>query len=138
MSTFTLDDIREAMEQEFASMDIPVDGGVLRLRNPLRLTKEERAELGRIQKENAAKVEALHKAQEEHDAAVAAAQASGEPEPEFEAPEHDQFAAMAEVIKVVADDPTRANQLLASLNGDLALLATISRLYQKTVQVGEA
>ncbi|ATI18639.1 tail assembly chaperone [Streptomyces phage Amethyst] len=50
MAVFSLDSIREAAEAKYGSTDIEVgDGFVARLLNPLRLPKEKRAELLKIQ-----------------------------------------------------------------------------------------
>lgn len=49
MSSFTLDDIREAAEKKYGSLDITLrDGSEVVLRNPLRLSKAERKELNEI------------------------------------------------------------------------------------------
>lgn len=52
-NTFTLDDIRKAAEAKYGSTDIELsDGFVTKLVNPLRLSKEKRAELMAIQKDD--------------------------------------------------------------------------------------
>lgn len=50
MSTFTLDDIRAAAEQKYGNTDIDLGGGdILSLVNPLRLPKDKRDRLTKIQ-----------------------------------------------------------------------------------------
>lgn len=50
MANFTLDDIRAAAEAKYGSTDIDLGGGeILRLVNPLRLSKEKRDRLTSIQ-----------------------------------------------------------------------------------------
>lgn len=50
MATFTLDDIRAAAEAKYGSTDIDLgEFGILSLVNPLRLPKEKREALGKIQ-----------------------------------------------------------------------------------------
>lgn len=50
MATFSLDDIRAAAEKKYGSTDIELgDGDVLSLVNPLRLPKEKRTTLTKIQ-----------------------------------------------------------------------------------------
>lgn len=51
MATFTLDDIRTAAEAKYGATEIEVGNHVVRLLNPLRLTKAKRDELGTIQSE---------------------------------------------------------------------------------------
>ncbi|MEU6056985.1 phage tail assembly protein [Streptomyces sp. NPDC047097] len=50
MATFTLDDIRAAADARYGSTDIEIDPETtVVLRNPLRLSKEERTELAALQ-----------------------------------------------------------------------------------------
>lgn len=139
MSDFTLDDIRAAAEVKYASMKIPVEGGTLQLRNPLRLTKEERAELTKAQVAMSEEADRRQAAVDEWEQAAKEANEAGDPEPEApDFDEADQFDNLAQIIRAVADDDTRASQFIAALGNDLALAATVMSLYRETVQPGEA
>lgn len=111
MATFTLDSIREAAEQKYASTDIDLGGGdVLRMQNPLRLPKEKRKALMSIQ----------DRLEEE-----------GEEEVE-------QEEILADAIRLVADDEEMAEKLLEQVGDDMAVLAQIFSTYTGEAQVGEA
>lgn len=111
-SSFTLDDIRAAAEAKYGSTDIKLsDGRTCRLLNPLRLPKDKRDELMKLQ--DRMDVE------------------EGE-----EAP--DQEDVFSDAIRLVAEHPWQADQLLTDLNGDLALLAIVFSNYTEGSQVGEA
>ena len=111
-TTITLDSIREAAEAKYGSTDIQIGDEVVRLLNPLRLTKEKRQRLVETQK------------QLDTDAAKAA--------------EVDQEALLSESIRIVAAGPQQAQLLLDAVAGDLAVLAEIFAAYSKGAQVGEA
>ncbi|WP_042800927.1 phage tail assembly protein [Streptomyces sp. C] len=49
MASYSLDDIRAAAERKYGSTDIEFGGDVVRLLNPLRLTKAKRDELMSVQ-----------------------------------------------------------------------------------------
>lgn len=51
MATFSLDQIREAAEAKYGSTDIELGDDVVRLLNPLRLSKDKRAKLTNLQAE---------------------------------------------------------------------------------------
>lgn len=57
MASFTLDDIRAAADAKYGSTDIPFGDETLVLRNPLRLSKEERKALTSIQESEDADAE---------------------------------------------------------------------------------
>jgi hypothetical protein len=111
-TTITLDSIREAAEAKYGSTDIQIGDEVVRLLNPLRLTKEKRQRLVETQK------------QLDTDPATAA--------------EVDQEALLSESIRIVAAGPQQAQLLLDAVGGDLAVLAEIFAAYSKGAQVGEA
>lgn len=125
MSNFTLDDIRSAVEAEYASMNISLEGGVLKLLNPLRLTAAQRAAM----KEAQAALTAFSKRRQ------------AEAESEDEAPEvsdGEQFELLANIVRTVANDASLVEDFLSSLGGDIASIATVMSLYRKTVSAGEA
>ncbi|MET8111180.1 phage tail assembly protein [Streptomyces prasinus] len=110
MASYTLDDIRTAADAKYSSTDITVDEKTtVHLLNPLRLSKEKRAELV-----------ALQDRLDSDDKGV------------------DQQEVLAEAIRLVADHPKKADVLLSAVGDDLALLAQIFETYGKGAQVGEA
>lgn len=114
MAKFTLDDIRAAAEREYGSTEIELaDGKSVTLVNMLRLPKAKRAEFERIQEEM-----------------------SAEPEEGEDGPDHE--ALMAECLRVAADNPAGAEALLDWIGEDMALLATIFKIYAEETQTGEA
>lgn len=139
MSNFTLDDIRAAVEAEYASMNIPLEGGVLKLQNPLRLTAAQRAAMKEAQaslSEFSKRRQAEAKAYEE---AVAAAEEAGEPAPEApEVSDGEQFELLANIVRTVANDAGLVEDFLSALGEDVASIATVMSLYRKTVSAGEA
>lgn len=108
MAQFTLDDIRAAADAKYGSTDIELkDGTVVKLLNPLRLPKDNRDQLVKLQDE---------------------LQADGA----------DQEALLSKGIRLIAERPFQAEALLESVNGDLAVLATIFENYTEGTQAGEA
>ncbi|WP_432078676.1 phage tail assembly protein [Streptomyces sp. YPW6] len=109
MATFSLDDIRSAADAKYGSTDIQIDDKTtVVLRNPLRLSKAERDELGSLQ-DNLDGNEAL-----------------------------DQADVLADAIRLVAKDKKIAEKLIEQIDGDLALLAQVFSTYSKGTQAGEA
>jgi hypothetical protein len=110
MASFSLDDIRAAADAKYSSTDIEVDDKTtVALLNPLRLPKEKRDELAKIQDRMDAEGEDV-----------------------------DQEALLSDAIRLVADHPKKAEILLTAVGGDLAILAQIFETYGKGAQVGEA
>jgi len=142
MATFTLDDIRDAADKQFASLDIPLSGDrILRLRNPLRLTSEERAELTAVQTAGSKERERIKALAAEYRTAVEAHEADPENAPDpgtLNLPEVDQFGQLAKILTVVANDRTLCQELLNQLGGDVTLIATVVQQYNKVVEPGEA
>lgn len=143
-NAITLDFIRDQAEQEFASLSIETEQGVLKLRNPLRLSKDERAELKRSQtaasEARKAKVAELEQYQADLQA-YAEAENQAELTPPVEPPEADedeQFDQISELLLNLADDRDVAKAFIASLNKDLVLISTVIKLYNKAVSPGEA
>ncbi|QWQ42097.1 phage tail assembly protein [Streptomyces sp. YPW6] len=109
MATFSLDDIRSAADAKYGSTDIQIDDRTtVVLRNPLRLSKAERDELGSLQDKL------------DGDEAL------------------DQADVLADAIRLVAKDKKIAEQLIEQIDGDLALLAQVFSTYSKGTQAGEA
>lgn len=132
MSTtaFTLDDIRAATEEKFGSFDIELPGGELKLRNPLRMSKEERAEFSRLQK-------ALRPAEPKKDDEGQEVEVELTEEQEV-AQETEQIDKIRAILTCVAESSTLAKELINVLGDDLGQTATVFRLYSEKVQAGEA
>jgi hypothetical protein len=110
MAQFSLDDIRAAADAKYGSTDIQVDEKTtVSLLNPLRLPKEKRDELAKLQDRLDSDDEGV-----------------------------DQEQVLADAIRLVADNGRKVDILLKAVGGDLALLAQIFETYGKGAQVGEA
>lgn len=105
----TLDDIRAAAEAKYGSYDIDLgDGRTLVMRNPLRLNKDERAQLTALQTTTDEDVEV------------------------------DQEQGFADIIRLVAAHKGTADEFLGAVGDDLVILVETIQGYQKACQVGEA
>lgn len=123
MSTFTLDEIREAAEAKYGSTVIPLPGGIeVKLLNPIRLSKEKRAELMRIQGEMNSLAESAEGASDED--AIDTTEA--------------QFDLLARAIRTVCETQRQADALLAKIGHDGGQLLTVFERYNKSEAPGEA
>jgi Mycobacteriophage tail assembly protein len=113
MAQFTLDNIRDAAEAKYGSMDIPVGAILVRLLNPLRLTKEKRS-------------------------ALIAAQKDLEAEEKEGVENIDQVEVFRKILRLIAENEIQAEALIAELGDDLALLASVFEMYSEGTQAGEA
>lgn len=108
--SITLDSIRASIEQKYATFDI--EGTGVSLRNPLRLSREDRTTLFGYQDQ----LDKLKDANE-------------------------QIALLAELLVLVSSDKAAARRLLKSLDGDpdadVILMEVINR-YMEDQQAGEA
>jgi len=110
----TLDSIRAAAERKYGTYNIEVEEGVVaKLRNPLRLSKDERKQLKALQDR------------------INDEPAEGEER-------EDQEDLLAEAIRLVAEHVPTANKLLRQVGDDLAVLAEIFEGYSAGAEVGEA
>ena len=116
VATFTLDDIRNAAEAKYGSTDIPVGDVLVRLLNPLRLTKEKRSALIAAQKDLEAE----------------------EGEEGKSVQDIDQVAVFQGILRLVAENEHQAELLIAELGDDLAVLASVFEVYSTGTQAGEA
>jgi len=114
MAKFTLDDIKAAAEAKYGSTDIEVGDVLVRLLNPLRLTKEKRS-------------------------ALIAAQKNLQPKEGEDADEDvDQEEMFHEILTLVAENEHQANVLFGAIGDDLAQLASVFEMYSEGTQAGEA
>src|SRR5690606_6511723 len=108
MASYTLDDIRAAADAKYGSTDIELDEKTtVHLLNPLRLPKDKRAELMKIQ-------DVLDQ----------------------DGSDVDQEEALTNALRLVADHPKKADALIKAVDGDLAVLASIFETYVKGTQAG--
>lgn len=121
MATFTLDDIAEAADKAYGSMDIPLsDGRTVQLRNALRLSKAERKELQALQ------------AQLGEDADKEDGEESAVPD------DIDEAKIFEDSLILVASNKAAGEQLVKDLDHDLGKLITVFKLYNKDTELGEA
>lgn len=122
MANFTLDDIAEAADKQYGSMDIDLSNGeVVHLRNALRLSKQERKDLQALQSQLGESID------EDDDAAE-----------DSVAPEVDEQKILEESLVLVAHNKAMGRQLVKDLGGDLGKLLTVFKLYNKDTELGEA
>ena len=108
--TVTLDDINNAAEKRFGNVEIPLDESTtVVLRNPLRLSEEERDQLTGLQ-------DSANEAEEDQD----------------------QSKYFEEMLLIVGDSKTKVRRLIDSFDGDLTKLVAVVQLYQEYAQMGEA
>lgn len=110
----TLDSIRDAADKKYAPLVIDLgDGTEVELANVLRLGKEKRAELSRIQDFLA-----------DDDAA--------------EASEDEKIEMIREILRLVATDTNSVNRMLNIVGDDIAFLMQVFDTYQSKEDLGEA
>lgn len=114
MASFSLDDIRAAADAKYASTDITFvvagEDRTLTLVNALRLNKAKRDELMAVQ-----------------DSAD-----------DDTAEDKDQEEMVRSMVRLVASNESVANEFLAQVGDDLALLMVVFDKYSKGTQLGEA
>lgn len=107
-NVYTLDSIREAAEKKYGSFDIDLGNGeIVKLLNPLRISKENRKKLNGLQ----------DRLDEESD---------------------NQEELLAESLRLVAENRSAVDGLLAIIGDDLTILAEIFEQYTAATQTGEA
>lgn len=115
MASYTLDDIRAATERLYGSVELDLgEQGKVTLRNPLRLERAERKRLIELQE-----------------------QGEGE-DGEDTRSEEEQVESLHGIVRLIAASPAQADALLAYAGDDLAVLATVFKLYSDATQAGEA
>lgn len=111
-NSFSLDDIREAVEAKYGSTKVEFGDKVVELINPLQLPKKDREKLLEIQKSTNLS--------------------------EDELAEADQEQMFADLIRAVANNKKLADELIRAIGGNLAVLSEIVQRYNKGTQAGEA
>lgn len=116
MSTqFTLDMIKNAVEEKYGTTDFALtNGGVCKLRNPIRLSDTERDALDDLRKSRSDK--------EEGDT-----ETSG-----------DQIKFLEDMIRLLAEEDASAEQLFQALDHGLAELNTVLDFWMEAQKAGEA
>lgn len=115
MSTITLDQIREDTERKYAPVVIDLgDGQSCSLRQALRLPKEQRKLIAKLQNE-------VNDVDQEDDDA-----------------EDRMVSALQEILRTAAADRDSADALLDSVGDDLTVLLSIIEVYGKATQLPEA
>jgi hypothetical protein len=110
----TLDEIREAVERKYEPLTIPFgDGKTCTLRQPLRLSKEDRARLVKLQ---------------------GSVNAEAETEEDLE----QVLGALRDILKIAAANKADANALLRAVGDDELVLMEIVNKWTEGAQVGEA
>lgn len=110
MATYTLDDIRDAAEKKYGSMEIEIEPGVVvELVNPLRLPKDKRKALTSL------------------DSSI-----------NDEDSDDDQGDMLVEAIQIVAKNDAHAQTLLYHVADRLDVMAQIFENYREGTQAGEA
>jgi hypothetical protein len=123
MATFTLDDIAEAADKAYGSMDIPLsNGNIVSLRNALRLSKAERKELQALQAQLGEDADKSKDGDEE----------SAVPN------DIDEAKIFEDSLVLVASNKADGKQLVKDLDHDLGKLITVFKLYNKDTELGEA
>ncbi|MFY1688179.1 phage tail assembly protein [Plantactinospora sp. WMMB782] len=108
MLSINLDTIREATERKYGHLTVEVGEKSVRLLNPLRLPKERREKLMRLQSVD------------------------------LKAEGADQAAVLADAIRTVADTAGGAKILLGAIGDDLAVLVELFEEYGRSTRSGEA
>lgn len=112
MASITLDEIFASAEAQYQPLDINLGpAGILKLRNPLRMSKEERAELQALFSQD---------------------------ESEGEQEDRDEAEHLRQMISIVAADKELAEAFVKRPQVDLAVLANIVKRYTEAVKPGEA
>lgn len=129
MPNYTLEDLHRATEKKYGHTSFD-DLGVVLL-NPLRLSKEKRAELKKAQEDWQKAQEAQEKARADYEAGKRKT-----------APQNDEEDAvlkhLAHIIRIVAETEAQAEKLLDYADGDLAVLSTVVEMWTDGTSPGEA
>lgn len=124
MARMTLDDIRNSIAKKYQSFELELAEGVIELRNPLRIPKEDRAKMNKLRE------------------TLGADAPEGEEEDE-DAAEERMANSFGALLAVAATPETRANvkafcDSIADDEDRLLLLTEVMDAYMSEQQVGEA
>ncbi len=112
MATLSLDDIRDSIEKEFVSTTITIGEESVKMVNPLRMAKDQRAKLSKTLK---------------------AASTGGDDESL-----EDAFEKMIAVIRDAIPDAKQAKVLLDEIGDDMAVAVKVLDAYMEAMKPGEA
>lgn len=151
MPTITLDDLAARINEKYEPTIVPLpDGRVVELTQPMRLSKEQRAELRRVVKENNDAAKKAEHAQKMRDQANEQREKDDQPRVELTEDEQEALndAAEARTLKylrsiVLVSAPNRgaAQDLLEMIQqgpDEMLMLTELVASYMKASQVGEA
>ena len=126
MPTIDLAWFRDTAEAKYGDLTIPIgDGAEVTLRNGLRLPKDERRSLSKLQKR-------LDNLQSDDEKVAKAEVLEGEDETDA------MYRLMVEKLRLVADSSKGSDRLIAAIGDDLPALLEIFAKYGAASQPGEA
>lgn len=127
MATMTLDELRQDVEQRYGDFIVTLPDSVeVRLRSALRMPKEDRAKLRKLQQRFSDlqdETEGSHDSDEARDP---------------DSIEDDMLEVVRDQIIVLADNKSHARRLLDEIGDDLAMLMGLVQSYMETTMPGEA
>jgi len=116
--TITLQDINEAADAQYGTLDIPVGDDLVQLVNPLRLTDEKLEELQYYVKKDEKKTD--------------------EEKAKDEADKRSSFDKAADLIRITAKDAALGDKLIEALHGDRAQMKYVIEQYFEQEEAGKA
>lgn len=130
MASFTLDELREVVNEKYAPLEIPMgEAGTARLIQALRLPDDKLGKLTAIQRE----FNAMQQEEKDEDGKV------------IEPDQDDQLKMrplmiekLRAMIRTVTETEEQAESLISAVGDDLPFLMTIIEKYSETTQLGEA
>jgi DNA-binding transcriptional MerR regulator len=111
MKNISLADIREAIENKYASTTVDLGDETIELQNVLRLSKEDRKKVLALQEELSS---------------------------DFEGEKRDQEDVLSDIFRCICVTTGQANRLLRALGNELVLMVEIFQQYAEASQLGEA
>lgn len=127
MATISLDQLREDVDRKYGDFEVELDGEhKCRLRNALRLNKDERSQLRSLQK----RYDAVSKEEKLPE---------DDPKRRSDSEIEEAFTTVLfEQIRLLAENKAAANKLLKAVGDDQAILMYLIEQYMETTQPGEA
>jgi hypothetical protein len=131
MGSLSLEELAERVSEKYAPFDVPMgEAGTVRLRQVLRLPKEQKRQVIEIQQElNGLQTE--KKDPETGDVIELTVDEQLDIEPK-------QIECFQAIFRIVADDQELVELMLKQIGDDVASLLELFNAYQETTQAGEA